>query len=367
MLDSIHTARWLEQFQGSEVDFLLFPSSPHRRLGSKLRSLLTSASEASYSLVPGGRWLSLPLWFLDKLFDNSVRGVLLRYVIKRYDPDFIHTLELQNAGYILLRGFAHELSVRAKVIVTNWGSDIYWFGRLESHRSKISALLKMADYYSAECERDVDLALRLGFSGKILPVIPNSGGFSDSLLAKQVSQIATRRIIAVKGYHGWVGRAKVALYALGTIKEDLKDFSVVVYSANNSVARLARRIAKESGLSITVHGKGTLSHANMMRLFESARIYVGISESDGISTSLLEAMAMGAIPVQTDTSCCTEWFQDTGVVVREISKEAVAKAILQALRLSEMQHSSDRNREIIRDKASAEKVFLQAKKFYSLD
>jgi glycosyltransferase involved in cell wall biosynthesis len=34
---------------------------------------------------------------------------------------------------------------------------------------------------------------------------------------------------------------------------------------------------------------------------------VGHSLSEGISTSMLEAMAMGAIPIQTCTSCADEW------------------------------------------------------------
>ena len=48
-----------------------------------------------------------------------------------------------------------------------------------------------------------------------------------------------------------------------------------------------------------------------------ARIYVGLSKSDGISTSLLEAMAMGAFPIQTGTSCASEWIEDgvSGAIV----------------------------------------------------
>ena len=104
-----------------------------------------------------------------------------------------------------------------------------------------------------------------------------------------------------------------------------------------------------------------------MKLFEEAKIYVGVSRSDGISTSLLEAMAMGAIPVQTSTSCCEEWFQDTGVVVHEISRKSIADAILTGLDLAKTQSNSDRNRQTIREKASADKTFVAAKTFYGLD
>jgi glycosyltransferase involved in cell wall biosynthesis len=45
-------------------------------------------------------------------------------------------------------------------------------------------------------------------------------------------------------------------------------------------------------------------------LFAAARCYLGVSVSDAISTSMLEAMALGAFPIQTNTSCCEEWIED---------------------------------------------------------
>ena len=52
------------------------------------------------------------------------------------------------------------------------------------------------------------------------------------------------------------------------------------------------------------------THEVMLRMFARSRIYLGVSVSDGISTSMLEAMALGAFPIQTDTSCCDEWIRD---------------------------------------------------------
>jgi hypothetical protein len=77
-------------------------------------------------------------------------------------------------------------------------------------------------------------------------------------------------------------------------------------------------------------------------------------------------MAMGAIPVQTATACCDEWFTDSGVKVTEITTEGVQKAILAGLRLAENQTHSDRNREIIRAKADADDVAKIAQGFYNL-
>jgi glycosyltransferase involved in cell wall biosynthesis len=107
-----------------------------------------------------------------------------------------------------------------------------------------------------------------------------------------------------------------------------------------------------------------MSHKAVLEMFAKSKIYVGLSESDGISTSMLEAMAMGAIPVQTSTACCDEWFGDSGVAVREISVPAVKVAILQALVLAEDPQNAQANLATIRSRAGAEQVKLTALGFY---
>jgi glycosyltransferase involved in cell wall biosynthesis len=48
----------------------------------------------------------------------------------------------------------------------------------------------------------------------------------------------------------------------------------------------------------------------MLALFARARFYLGVNISDAISTAMLEAMALGAFPIQTNTACCDEWIED---------------------------------------------------------
>ena len=363
MFDSIHSARWLAQFKDSGYEFLLFPSSPHRRLRPELKELLNSSSASSYKLFPMSKYFGIPFWIADKFLGNLIRGNLVRAAAKNFRPDVVHLLELQNAGYIGLEAFGSKPR-DFSLISTNWGSDIFWFQRFEQHKKRLKRLLSISDYYSAECHRDVQLAKDLGFTGIALPVIPNAGGFAANLLSQDLVPSSERNMIAIKGYEGWVGRAITALQAVEQISDQLKDFEFEVYSANQKTIRFAKKVAKRTGLHIEAHPKGTLSHSQVLDLFSRAKIYVGLSESDGISTSLLEAMAMGAIPVQTSTACCDEWFGDSGVAVRSIDVDTVAKSILSALHLAKDQSNANANRETIKLKASAEDVARIAEGFY---
>ena len=64
-----------------------------------------------------------------------------------------------------------------------------------------------------------------------------------------------------------------------------------------------------------------------------ARVSIGLSISDAISTSLLESMIMGAFPVQSNTGCGNEWITDgeTGIFVHPDDPEMIAAAIRRAL------------------------------------
>lgn len=364
MFDSIHSARWLSQFQDEDIEFLLFPSSPHRRINPNFLALLNSNSPASYRVVPGSSFFALPLWLVDKFFDNFFRSAILRRAIRKFQPDFLHALELQNAGYLSLRAIGENKSGNLKFIATNWGSDIYWFRQFPKHEAKLRRLLKIANRYSCECERDVALAKELGFVGEVMPVAPNAGGFTREELEAPLAPVSSRKTIALKGYHGWVGRAKVALDAVELVADKLRNFNIEVYSANLTTARYAKKISRRTGLTIRVHKKGELKHKQVLDLFARSKIYVGLSLSDGISTSLLEAMAMGAIPVQTSTACCDEWFRDTGVAVHEISAANVARSIEKALELANVQENSDSNRQTIANRASQEKIKQSSLNFY---
>jgi glycosyltransferase involved in cell wall biosynthesis len=366
MVDSIHVARWIAQFDASEVEFTLFPSTPNRRVHAMIKDMMTK--NGNIKVVPFGGKLSIPLWGMDLIFSDYVRGFLLRRILKRDQPDFVHALELQHGGYITSRALENA-SIKTPFIATNYGSDIYWFQQFPKHLAKIKLLLARADRYSAECNRDVELAKKYGFTGEVMAVFPNAGGFTEEQLSRTLIPTAERKVIAIKGYEGWVGRASVAVEALYSLTNELADYKIIFYSCNAKTIRLVKKLKRKTGLNIEWHGKGELSHTQMLDLFASARIYIGISLSDGISTSLLEAMAMGAFPIQTSTACVDEWFQDgvSGRAVGSLNPELLVAYVVNALNSkTSINLSGEVNRDRILNKANSLEIQRQVGSFYGL-
>lgn len=369
MTDSIHLARWLGQFVNSGHDFYIFTSSPARRTRPELLALIEQCSgKSTFRLVGPKAPISAFFWLIDRLAKDRVRGYWLRKVIGKVQPEIVHCLEMQHAGYIYLASNLHHSADGGpepthKLMVTNWGSDIFWFRQFPLHAKKIGALLALAKTYSSECARDVHLAKEFGFVGEIRPVLPNSGGIPSEVVEATMTPPSDRDIIMIKGYHGWVGRGALAVSSLSRISAELEGCEIVVYSCNGRTIREARRIRRNTNLKIATYRKGKLSHKEMLDLFGRSKLHVGVSLSDAISTAVIESMATGAIPVQTSTACVDEWFTTTGVVIEEISEEAISDAILEGLQLASS-NAWLTNKEIVLERASIEIVDRLNEDFY---
>jgi glycosyltransferase involved in cell wall biosynthesis len=423
MSDSIHTARWVSQIADQGWHIHLFPSVDIGEVHPQLNNVTvhhfvytktqrkkdrnpTVKNRGFYipfnpSGITSNFILAVSAFINRYLPDSHVRQ--LRRLIKKLEPDIIHSLEFQHSGYLTFQalyqnympltvgrviafplkrfysllydntpqiiknvmkalknnfngsGFPHKKPIEtvgekepgsfitssnrfigqsSKWIATNWGSDIYLFGRLAEHTPKIREVLATCDYYSCECERDVALARSYGFSGKVLPVFPNTGGFDLEKVSKlrQPGPTSERRLIMLKGYHGWAYRGLVGLRALERCADLLKGYTVAIYLGFSPEIKIAAELFMHStGLPVIMIPY--VSHDEMLRYHGQARVSIGVNISDSISTSFLEALVMGSFPIQTYTSCANEWIEDgkTGILIPPEDPDVIEKAIRRAL------------------------------------
>ena len=173
---------------------------------------------------------------------------------------------------------------------------------------------------------------RYGTWGQAFPVTPNTGGFRLEDLRSLCSPGPTseRRLILLKGYENWAGRALHGLRAIEQCADVLRGFKTAIYSADDMVIEQVKGTRQEIGLDIDIVPRS--SHEEMLRLHGQARMSIGINITDGVSTSFLEALAMGSFPIQTCTACADEWITDgeTGFLVRPDDIAGIAAAIRRA-------------------------------------
>lgn len=315
---SVHAARWVSLLadQGFELHF--FPSQDNDYIHPDFRNivfwLIHNQSRATHlhpSVTLMGAW---SFKSIGKLIERSsyTRHLWLKMVIEVVKPDIVHSMEFQHAGYLTLQAYNASNGIFPPWIASNWGCDIHLYGRLPEHKERVTDILSLCSYYSCECNRDIALAKGLGLRGIPLPVVPNSGGLDMRKVLQHRSPGLTsdRRIIVVKGYHRHLHRAQVALRALEICADTLKGYTIKVFSPypREIIEVQAELITQETGIDIELLSE--LSHDEMLKLHGSARMSISLSISDGICTSLLEAMAMGSFPIQSWTACANEWVED---------------------------------------------------------
>ena len=304
------------------------------------------------------------LGLISKLF---IPAALIKNIVRKESINKIHAIELNHAGYLVAKAYGLGLPAQLKIISTNWGSDIYWFQQYPLHLKRIKELLAITNFYSAECKRDVELAFKYGYQGLVNEVMPNTGGFENFDLSKSTLLPADRKAIIIKGYESFVGRASIALNAIEQVSSQLAGYEINIISANRKTKKIAERLIREKKLNIKVHAKKSLSHDQVLDLFRKSRIYVGISLSDAISTSLLESIVSGAYPIQTNTSCANEWIEQgiSGSIVEPNSEEVARELIIALMDDSLVNNAARINKSTAISRLDNKKIKAKIQNFYN--
>jgi len=318
---SIHTARWLSQLSGSNWDIHLFPSMPFQPLHRNISNVTyhenfynniypeVKGNVYSSPVLPALSFLKSPL--AKKAFryfasiSNIEKGAAekLAQVIMKVKPDIIHSLETQHAGYLVKESKKLMAGPFPTWIHSNWGIDLHFFGQLQEHIEPIRETLAGIDILLVEGKRDEHLARRFGFDKKIYTFPSVGGGFL--IPSAPLVPVAKRNKILIKGMQDLVRRGLVGIRALERCIDLLDNYEILLYSADEVTRAAAESFYQRTGKKITVCG--SLSQEDMLNLNAQARINLCVNASDGLPNAMLEAMLMGAFPVQSNTSLADEW------------------------------------------------------------
>ncbi len=368
---SIHTSRWIEQIEDQNWEIFIFPSYDNLWINNNLENVTYCIPFFSLYKISVKFGLVKYYSILYKIITKFLFKINNRYYTRRLfkhinkiKPDIIHSMETQGAGYLVynVKSIYYKNQKFPKWWHANWGSDIYLFGRLKEHEAKIKEVLSTCDYYSCECKRDVHLALDNGFNNTILPVYPNSGGLKINVIEKSTINTppSARKYIMLKGYQGWAGRALVGIRAIARCSDILNGFTLVIYTNTSAddIKIASELLMNDFKIPVILLPDGS-DHDLILKYHSQARISIGLSIGDAISTSLLEAMSVGSFPIQSNTSCADEWIQEgiTGITVPPEDPEIIEHAIRKALLNDQLvDNASFLNMEKIRDLANFDKL-----------
>lgn len=324
----------------------------------------------------GSRFISAPLIhkiiskvpysyrILDKVYGMKWRSVIIGLYIKTFNPQIIHINELQRAGYSL----AHVKNIKKNkksrlIIASSWGSDLVLFSQIDTHKIDLQNILAITDLLTAEREVELDYARDLGFSGNFISPIYNTIGLSHTY--KNPSLCSTRRIILIKGYQNFAGRALNSLNAIERCSDILEGYKILVYSSSADTKIEVELLRKRSGLDVW-----TLENASkqdFLNYFALARLYIGLSISDGLSTSMVEAMSAGALPIQSKNSAAFDFLENgvNGFIVDPWDLENLESCIRRVISDDQLVNQAQiLNRDVINNQYNYQDNLLKLRAIY---
>lgn len=341
---SVHIVRWISQLAETGWTIDVFDPENHL-IHEELDGVVvhtgwgkphvpeTTRVRTRWPFTRGRHFLARRLpWLWRRLVPPP--GPRLARLLERESFDVIHSLGLWPEAETVLE--ARRLlgdTLPAPWIYSAMGSDLYFFRRFKERLETIREVLEGCDVYLCDCRRDIRLAAELGLAGESMGIFPGGGGFPiDEMQELREDPVPSRRTIAVKGLETRYGRALVAVEALERCADRLVDHRLVFYQARPQTVEAAHRLGKRHGLDVTVLPRSPWRA--VQSLFGQARVALGVSRSDGTPNALLEAMILGAFPVQTDPGGATsEWLEDgrSGLLIPDDDPAAIAAAVVRAL------------------------------------
>jgi glycosyltransferase involved in cell wall biosynthesis len=263
-------------------------------------------------------------------------------VLKEIQPDMVHCFEMRLAGFPILE--IMEMSPNLKFIYSSWGSDIYFYKELGVQEEQFSRFLARVDDLITDCKRDYEIAKQNGYTNTFLGAYIGNGGLS--IEEKYIQAINERNIFIIKGYEDGVGKALKVIEAIELLPLQLfTNLQIIIYSADVSVKEKVENSSFFKLLKVKIYVRGQfIANADLLKLMGESKIHIANSISDGLPTSSLEAMGMGAFPIQSNPGKVSEEVIKHGVngflIENPLNSAEIANWIQKALENQELRENA---------------------------
>jgi glycosyltransferase involved in cell wall biosynthesis len=306
--NTVHIRRWVHEFVSRGHTCMLYaPAGPELQ------------GTAAEPIGEAGRtgWPATAIRVLD-----------LRARLRQFRPDVLH------AHYALGYGTWGALSGFRPLVVTCMGSDLL-LAPTQSWKSyvKVQLAMRMASLVTVNAGHLAAAAVRLGASAERVARVVQ-GVFPDIYYpAQRPATPAEPVVLSTRQLHP-IYRLDDLLRAAARLAGQGQRFRLHIAGGGPEEPKL-RTLARQLGLDERVEFLGHLEGERALAAaYQRADVYATVSESDGASVALLEAMACGLPVVASDIPASREWLTagSENALVPVGDDAAIANGLAQLLR-----------------------------------
>lgn len=281
----------------------------------------------------------------------------VRKILREIRPDIL--IGYYATGY----GVLAATSGHGRVVIATVGSDILLAPRNPLLKRMLTFSLRRASLVTCLAPHMERALLGLGVSPEKILTCPegiNLACFPDppALLTAPPSPLT---ILSSRSHKPLYNIPRL-VEAVPFLLEKVGGVRVIVLGQGRETEKLVQQV-KRLGIQDYVEFHGQVPHDAIQAFLKEAHLYVSLSSSDGVSASLLEAMAAGIFPVVSSIEANSSWIKDgeTGILVSlQASPSNVADRIAQVYRdLPLLNRARMMNYDLVREKADSRKTHLR--------
>jgi len=178
-------------------------------------------------------------------------------------------------------------------------------------------------------------------------------GVGEDLLDVQTQSTAGRSVLVSTRKLGQVYNPATIIRAMKLVSKDHPQILLKLVG-EGPLRKDLQFLVNQLSLQANVEFLGRLSAKEVVQILSEVDLYLSTSLSDSASIALLEAMAVGLLPIVSDIAGNREWITDgvNGFLVDPHDSDALAERITLALRRVEWRRKvCQQNKEIVKRRA----------------
>lgn len=274
----------------------------------------------------------------------------LKRLISDISPDILIGYRITSYGFMAASTGFHPLVLAAQ------GQNIaYNASRMKAYFARYA--IRRADLIHSWGEHMTQKLIEFGaVPGKIL-TLPR--GINTNVFMpphERNSNSKYYKLITTRGLNPDYNFEQI-LNSLSVLKMSSTNFKYIIAGDGPYKDKLIQKVS-DLELETYVNFVGKIRYEELPQYLQTSDIYLSTVATDGVSTSLLEAMACGIFPIVTDNTANKRWIEDgvNGYLVQFGDPYELAKKIEMAMKDIELRRKAGKiNRALILEKASIDK------------
>ena len=312
--------------------------------------LVTSSHDKNFHLEKLGnniRIHRLPIGKNEKNLHFQSKGDLLAYsrkaffysrkLIKKNSYDLSHSFFSVPCGFLSL---LFKWQYKIPYIISLRGADVPGYSERFSSiynilKPVIKIIWKKADFVVSNSEGLKELACKTN-PGQKIEVIYN-GIDTDQFRPKEnQDKTDTFRILCVSRLTARKG-IRYLIKAFSLLKDKYSNIKLEIVGEGDEKNNL-ENLAKELKLESKVYFSGLINHEKLPEIYQGSQVFVLPSLNEGMSNTMLEALASGLPVIATDTGGTKELISDgeNGFIVEMKSSQDIAEKLERLIKDEEL-------------------------------